>query len=99
MEQGRGNLKVERAKATQSRVRTFNSTASWKKHFEEAKTTGKLIVIDFSATWCGPCRLMEPIVIGFSEKYTDVEFVKIDVDKLSEVAQEFGVEAMPTFLL
>ncbi|KAL6350550.1 hypothetical protein AAG906_019197 [Vitis piasezkii] len=82
-----------------SRVLTFNSSASWKIHFEEAKSTGKLMVIDFSATWCGPCRFMEPVINEFAEKYTEVEFVKIDVDELSDVAQEFGVQAMPTFLL
>lgn len=41
------------------------------------------MVIDFSATWCGPCRFMEPIVNEFAEIYKDVEFVKLDVDELS----------------
>lgn len=41
------------------------------------------MVIDFSATWCGPCRLMEPSFNAMAGKYTDVEFVKIDVDELS----------------
>ena len=41
------------------------------------------MVIDFSATWCGPCRLMEPSFNAMASKYTDVEFVKIDVDELS----------------
>lgn len=43
--------------------------------------------------------MMEPVVNAMSAKYTDVDFVKIDVDELSDVAQEFGVQAMPTFLL
>jgi len=41
------------------------------------------MVIDFSASWCGPCQYMEPILKDFSIKYGDVEFVKIDVDELS----------------
>ncbi|RVW82400.1 Thioredoxin H2 [Vitis vinifera] len=68
-------------------------------HFEEAKSTGKLMVIDFSATWCDLADSLEPVINEFAEKYTDVEFVKIDVDELSDVAQEFGVQGMPTFLL
>jgi thioredoxin 1 len=39
-------------------------------------------VIDFTATWCGPCRFIEPAFKEFSAKYKDVEFVKIDVDEL-----------------
>ena len=43
---------------------------------------GMKMVIDFFASWCGPCKLMEPIIHDFAAKYTDVVFVKIDVDKL-----------------
>ncbi|KAK4358151.1 hypothetical protein RND71_023761 [Anisodus tanguticus] len=59
----------------------------------------ELVVIDFTATWCGPCKYMEPVLNEFAAKYTDVEFVKIDVDELADVAQEYGVQAMPTFVL
>ncbi|KAF7123276.1 hypothetical protein RHSIM_Rhsim12G0056100 [Rhododendron simsii] len=40
------------------------------------------MVIDFSASWCAPCRSMEPTIQEYASKYTDVEFVKIDVDEL-----------------
>ena len=40
------------------------------------------MVIDFTATWCGPCKLMDPIIQEFAAKYTDVDFIKIDVDEL-----------------
>ncbi|KAI4328368.1 hypothetical protein L6164_020726 [Bauhinia variegata] len=82
-----------------SRVLTFHSTAKWKAHFDASKQTDKLMVIDFTATWCGPCKYMDPIIKDFAAKYTEVEFIKIDVDELMEVTQQFQVQAMPTFIL
>lgn len=58
-----------------------------------------LMVIDAYATWCGPCKVMAPEVVKFSKQYPDARFYKIDVDELSELAQELEVRAMPTFLL
>nr|ACZ37068.1 thioredoxin h4 [Medicago truncatula] len=82
-----------------SSVKTFHSSARWQLHFNELKDSPRLVVIDFSATWCGPCKMMEPILQAMANEFTDVEFIKIDVDELSDVAQEFKVQAMPTFLL
>uniref|UniRef100_A0A2N9EBS4 Thioredoxin domain-containing protein n=1 Tax=Fagus sylvatica TaxID=28930 RepID=A0A2N9EBS4_FAGSY len=89
---------VENNESGASRVTAYHSKDQWKTYFEATKQTDKLLVIDFSATWCGPCQFIEPTFKELSCKYTDVEFVKIDVDELSSVAQEFAVEAMPTFL-
>ncbi|XP_007032429.2 PREDICTED: thioredoxin H2 [Theobroma cacao] len=82
-----------------SRVLTFHSSPRWQLHFNSVKETPKLIVIDFSASWCGPCKFIEPAVHDMAAKFTEVDFVKIDVDELPDVAQEFGVQAMPTFVL
>lgn len=80
-------------------VISFRSSSRWKSHFEASKQTSKLMVIDFMASWCGPCQFMQPALNEFAQIYTDVEFIKIDVDELHDVAEEFGVEAMPTFKL
>ncbi|CDP02192.1 unnamed protein product [Coffea canephora] len=82
-----------------SRVTTFHSSNRWQLHFNSSKQLNKLMVVDFAASWCGPCKLMEPLVKDMSGKYTDIDFVKIDVDELPDVAQEHKVQAMPTFLL
>jgi len=58
-----------------------------------------LVVLDCFATWCGPCRTIAPTVAKYSEEYPGVKFVKIDVDEVSDVAQELGIRAMPTFVL
>ncbi|XP_049365939.1 thioredoxin H2-like isoform X2 [Solanum verrucosum] len=82
-----------------SQVIAFHSSTKWKLHFDSLKDTNKLVVIDFTATWCGPCKNMDPTINDFASKYTDVEFVKIDVDELVDVALEHEVQAMPTFTL
>ncbi|GAM85032.1 hypothetical protein ANO11243_030350 [Dothideomycetidae sp. 11243] len=58
-----------------------------------------LIVLDCFATWCGPCKVIAPQVVKFSDTYTNAKFYKLDVDEVPDVAQELGIRAMPTFLL
>ncbi|KAJ8750058.1 hypothetical protein K2173_013973 [Erythroxylum novogranatense] len=82
-----------------SGVTAFHSAARWQLHYNTVKDSQQLMVVDFAASWCGPCKLMEPAVHAMAAKFTDVQFAKIDVDELPEVAQEFGVQAMPTFVL
>lgn len=61
----------------------------------------EVAVIDFFATWCGPCKMIAPVVEKMSneEPYTKVKFFKIDVDNTPDVAQELGIRAMPTFVI
>ena len=60
---------------------------------------GKLVVVDFTATWCGPCQKIAPIFEQFSKTYAaDVLFYKVDVDENSETSESEGIQAMPTFI-
>ncbi|CDF90434.1 probable Thioredoxin-1 [Zygosaccharomyces bailii] len=59
----------------------------------------KLVVVDFFATWCGPCKMISPMVEKFSNEYTQADFYKVDVDQVPEAAQKNEVSAMPTFIL
>ncbi|WOH16486.1 hypothetical protein DCAR_0936041 [Daucus carota subsp. sativus] len=80
-------------------VLIFRSSSKWKSHFQSSKQTDKLLVIHFTATWCGPCHTMEPVIRGFAAKYVGVEFIQIDVDELEAVAREYAVQALPAFIL
>jgi len=69
------------------------------KEFHDLINGDKPTLIDFHAVWCGPCKVISPIVSKLAEKHTGVNFAKVDVDDVSDVAAEVGIKAMPTFLL
>ncbi|XP_071707410.1 thioredoxin H2-like [Rutidosis leptorrhynchoides] len=81
------------------KVNSVHSLDQWQKQFQSSKSSNKLMVIDFSADWCGPCKLIEPAVHDLAIEFSDVEFIKIDVDELPDVANNYDVQAMPTFVL
>eukprot|EP00934_Nitzschia_sp_Nitz4_P001498 Nitzschia sp. Nitz4//NODE_202_length_38933_cov_72.610268//7858//8505//NITZ4_additional_000019-RA//1//CDS//3329531777//1498//frame0 len=64
----------------------------------KAAANDLLLVIDFTATWCGPCKSISPLFEQMSEESDDVLFVKVDVDENPETAAKYSVSAMPTFL-
>ncbi|KAL8166091.1 hypothetical protein V2J09_007590 [Rumex salicifolius] len=84
--------------AEEGQVISCHSHQQWKEIFERESSSNKLVVVDFTASWCGPCRMIAPILADLAKKKTDVVFVKVDVDEVKEVAEEWSVEAMPTFI-
>ncbi|XP_019414780.1 PREDICTED: thioredoxin H2-like [Lupinus angustifolius] len=95
----RSNFNLFESQKRKAYFLTFHSAAKWKAYFDSYKETNKLMVIGLMATWCVPCKYMEPVIRQFAAKYTDVEFIKLDVDVLMEVAQTFQVQAIPSFIL
>ena len=64
------------------------------------KNEKKIIVMDFSATWCGPCRMQDPILEDLKKKFGDkVEIKKIDVDSAIELASKYLIHAVPTLII
>ncbi len=56
------------------------------------------VFVDFYADWCGPCKMVGPLVEELSNEMKDVKFVKVNVDNLPDVAQRYGIMSIPTLL-
>merc|ERR1712038_293208 len=77
-------------------VKQCDSLAALK---EELNAAGdKLVVVDFFATWCPPCKMIAPKLEEMSQSMANVVFLKVDVDQNDEASQHYRIEAMPTFL-
>jgi thioredoxin 1 len=69
------------------------------KNFQEHVEKPGILLIDWWATWCGPCRAFAPIYEKASDKYTDVVFGKIDTDAEQELAATFEIRSIPTLMI
>ncbi len=65
--------------------------------FEEIKEG--LVLVDFFATWCGPCQRMAPIMEDLSKEIKNVKIIKVDVDEHEEIARKYGIMSIPTIIL
>lgn len=66
--------------------------------YEKLIKEGK-VVIDCFATWCGPCKMISPIIDSLSEEIKDVKFYKIDVDEAEKITTDFNIMSIPTILI
>ena len=71
-----------------------------KENFEqEVMNSRKTVLLDFFATWCGPCRMLSPIVDEIAEENPDIAVGKINVDEQKELAVKFGVSSIPSLVV
>ena len=80
---------------TESVVKKINESNFKEKVLEN----NKKVVVDFYADWCGPCRILSPIVAEVAKEREDVEFVKINVDTSPNLPEEYGIINIPTLLV
>ncbi|MDD2592400.1 MAG: thioredoxin [Erysipelotrichaceae bacterium] len=78
----------------------MNLTKVTKENFkEEVINSQRPVLIDFYADWCGPCKMLSPVIEQISNERDDVKVVKIDVDKEIELARQFGIMSIPTVMV
>ena len=70
-----------------------------KENFNEIINTEKTILIDFFATWCGPCRMVSPIVDEIAEEHPEYLVAKVDVDQNPELAAQYQIMSIPTLVV
>mgnify|MGYP006277499643 CR=1 FL=1 len=71
-----------------------------KENFEnEIKQSDSPVIIDFWASWCGPCHMMGPVFEELSEEFDNVKFAKLNVDENMELASGFGIQGIPALIV
>ena len=65
----------------------------------EVMKNSKPVLLDFWAEWCGPCKMLSPIVDAIAADRTDIQVGKVNVDEQSELAQQFGIRSIPTLVV
>uniref|UniRef100_A0A1J3D2X2 Thioredoxin H9 n=1 Tax=Noccaea caerulescens TaxID=107243 RepID=A0A1J3D2X2_NOCCA len=78
-------------------VHLITTKESWDEKLAEAARDGKIVIANFSATWCGPCKIVAPFYIELSEKHPSLMFLIVDVDELSDFSSSWDIKATPTF--
>ena len=92
-------LKADSGEMVGKPVPAFEAKDSEGKQINTANWKGKVTLINFFASWCGPCKLLEPMLDKQADEFTGkIKFVKINVDEAAELAKRYGIQAIPTLL-
>ncbi|XP_051137857.1 thioredoxin H-type-like, partial [Andrographis paniculata] len=78
-------------------VHLVNSMEKWNQETSESNNEGKVMVVNFSAHWCGPCRHIATTYRELADKHPAILFLMVDVDALAEFSTSWGISATPTF--
>ena len=75
-------------------IKHINDEAEFKEFIKEG-----LVLIDFFATWCGPCKMLSPVIEQVEREKPELKVVKVDVDEAPQIAVQYGIQAIPTLFL
>ncbi|RAL51337.1 hypothetical protein DM860_010839 [Cuscuta australis] len=80
-------------------VHLVTTMEKWEEMISQANKSAQIVLVNFSASWCNPCRLAAPAYRDLADKYTSVMFITVDVDKLAEFSSSWDIKATPTFFI
>lgn len=73
------------------------------KHLQEENlkelTSSGLVLVDFYATWCGPCKMLGPVLEELAEEKEELSIIKVDIDKHNDLAREYAIMSVPTMII
>ncbi len=69
-----------------------------KEQYDAVLKDNGTVFVDFFAEWCGPCKMLAPVVEALAAENPDVKFVKVDIDQNPEIAQQYGIMSIPTLI-
>ena len=68
-------------------------------NFNQEIKNNELLLVDFWAEWCGPCKSMHPIFTRMAKKYKQIRFARVNIDDAQDIAMKYGVQSIPTFIM
>ncbi|MBO6089167.1 MAG: thioredoxin [Lachnospiraceae bacterium] len=68
-------------------------------NIEEIRNSGKIVLLDFYATWCAPCKMLSPVVDQIADEHPEYLIGKVDVEEEKDLAEEFGIMGVPTLVV
>ncbi|XP_019464161.1 PREDICTED: thioredoxin H9-like [Lupinus angustifolius] len=78
-------------------VQLITTKEAWDQKLEQARHDGKIVIANFTAKWCGPCKMIAPYYCELSEKHPSISFLLVDVDELADFSSSWDIKATPTF--
>lgn len=68
------------------------------KEFDDVLASNTKVLVDFYADWCGPCKMLAPVLEDVSKEHEDIAFIKVNVDQVSDLAAKFNIMSIPTLI-
>ena len=94
-----GNINEAAAQSVNTEAPDITVTAMDGTEVKLSSLRGKTVFVNFWATWCGPCQMVGPVVEEIADEVTDAKICKVDVDQQPELARQYQVMSIPTFLV
>jgi len=88
-------IQQQQESIAQSQVQVLDLNSA---NFDTVTSQG-LVLVDFWAEWCGPCKMMHPIFDRMAKKYRHIKFARVNVDQNQNISMKFSVQAIPTFIM